>query len=397
MNLKKLICNILLLTYISVAATAQGLSYEKEVPLGRDLVAVMRQDRWGVKKTDGTLVLPVEYNEPHLMNGMAVIVKFNTDILEGVLKTDGTFVPLPDYSVERARPFVCDGMLAVKDAKGKWGFLNVSDGSMLGVNIKGTKKKTKSIKGTFVFDRVIPFNEGIAVVYSEKNGWRHIDTSGDERFKTDESVQLRTSVDKGKCLILTESGLGQCQEMTDNVAGVLFPIDGPVADVDFSEAFRFPYVVRLGDNRLTLDARFKAEKYERAAGDSVVFVERPKPKKPKPVEKKETFSVDKNIKVDIARTVVQANSKGRASVTVVVSNNSKIESEPLDVTLTAKGASESWSGTIAPGASRQISISFPARFAVASIKRQIDWSITGKSGTTDGSATVTVKRYNPGR
>ena len=197
MNLKKLICNILLLTCICVAATAQGLSYEKEVPLGRDLVAVMRQDRWGVKKTDGTLVLPVEYNEPHLMNGMAVIVKFNTDILEGVLKTDGTFVPLPDYSVERVRPFVCDGMLAVKDAKGKWGFLNVSDGSMLGVNIKGTKKKTKSIKGTFVFDRVIPFNEGIAVVYSEKNGWRHIDTSGDERFKTDESVQLRTSVDKG--------------------------------------------------------------------------------------------------------------------------------------------------------------------------------------------------------
>lgn len=53
--------------------------------------------------------------------------------------------------------------------------------------MKGVKSAGK--KGPTLFDKVTPFVNGIASVYINKEGWKHIDTNGKERFVLNEKNQ----------------------------------------------------------------------------------------------------------------------------------------------------------------------------------------------------------------
>lgn len=74
-------------------------------------------------------------------------------------------------------------------------------------------------KGVVLFDDVTPFVNGMACVYVNKEGWRHIDVSGKERFiLEDKKPVFRSSVHKGECVIVAEDGIKQYQENEQNKA-----------------------------------------------------------------------------------------------------------------------------------------------------------------------------------
>jgi hypothetical protein len=63
----------------------------------------------------------------------------------------------------------------------KWGYINSAGiPYKLSAKIKGVKSIGK--KGGAMFDDVTPFVNGIASIYINKRGWKHIDTDGKERY-----------------------------------------------------------------------------------------------------------------------------------------------------------------------------------------------------------------------
>lgn len=69
-----------------------------------------------------------------------------------------------------------------------------------------------------------------------------------------------------------------------------------------------------------LNTKFQADKYENVhSGDSIIFIERP-PVIQKVEEPKDSFILDRDIKVTLSKKSVSAGAKGTAAITVNISN-----------------------------------------------------------------------------
>lgn len=394
-------------------AFPQGGGYDEKKKTVYDLFKVRSRDRWGVVDANDNLKLSVEYNEPLFQNGKAVITEYGTHRLAGVMDSVGNFTELPPYYVNPIYPFVCDGFLAVrKEPKGKWGFLNMVTGEMLKVQLKDTKGKNdllkkiglqgKGLKGTFVFDFVAPFSEGMAAVYSSRTGWRHIDTNGRERLILEGSGPnlFRSSLLKGECVIFSDKGIVVCREAPDHSAGIVRYLDENYEIKDYQAGLAYPYSVGSNDFKLTLNTALQPDKYENfSRGDSVIFIPRRKvvPEKKKVEEKKDSFNFGRDIKVELAKKVVSAGSKGTAAVTVNITNSGKFDSDELHVSVSIKGAKKEWEGVIEKGDTHQVTLYIPAKFSAASISRTVSWTVGTSSSETSGSDNVTIRRYKPAR
>lgn len=388
----------------------QNGNYEERIGVGNGLYKVKSHNRWGIVDSNDNLKLSVEYNEPLFMNGKAVITQFGSKQLAGVIDSTGSFTQLPPYYINAAYPFVCDDMLAVRQSdKGRWGFINTTNGEELKVQFKGFKNKNKilkglgingkGVKGVFVFDFVAPFIDGIAAVYNSSLGWYHIDKEGNERFKNASMgpVLFRSSIHNGECVIFNDKGIVVCKETPDKYAGVINYLENTFEQKDYSSNLSYPYVIRTNGSRLVLNSKLQADKFENLSrGDSVILIERPKII-PKVEEKTDSFDLTRDIRIELAKKSTSAGAKGSAAIVVNVTNTGEFKSDSLHVSVTAKGAKKEWTGVLNQGSTHQITLYVPAKFSSASISRTVTWIITSGDKETKGEDTVVIRRYKPSR
>ncbi len=410
MNTYKHLLSVLLPIVICLPVFAQGSMFDEKVDVGNGLYKVKTSNRWGLVDKNDSLKLSVEYNEPWFMNGKAVITKYGTKQLEGIVDSIGNFTSTPPYYVNVGYPFVTDGMLAVQETpNGEWGFLNTDTGELLNIQFKGFKSgknkllkalgiNGKGVKGTFVFDFVAPFTEGMAVVHTEKTGWHHIDKNGQERFKNPslKPTLFRTSVHDGEAILFDDRGIVLCMETPDRNAGIIKYVDEDYEVKNYSTNLLYPYTIRTNGAKLTLNTRFQADKYEKSNGDSIIFIERP-PIVQEVEEPTDSFTLDRDVKVALSKKSVSAGAKGTAAVTVNISNIGDFDSKELAVSVNIHGVKKSWEGKIYVGATQQITLYVPARFSVASISRDVDWTVICGQKEISGTNEVLIKRYRPSR
>lgn len=392
-----------------IEAFAQSGNFDQKVAVGNGLYKVKSHDRWGIVDSNNNLKLSLEYNEPLFMNGRAIITAFGSKKLVGIVDSIGQFTQYPGYNVNTAYPFVCDDMLAVQDENGKWGFLDIGRNELLKVHIQGAKTKNKllkslgingkSLKGAFVFDYVAPFIEGMAVVFSEKTGWHHIDKSGEERFKdsSQSPSMFRTSLHNGESVIFNDKGIVLCKETPDHVAGIVNYLENEFEIKDYHKDLVYPYIIRTNGSRLILNTKFQADKFENfSRGDSVILIERPKVI-PQIVEKKDSFNMERDIKIELAKKSVSAGSKGTASVTLNIQNNGSFISDSLRFVVNIKGTRKEWNGVIKPDETVQVTLYVPAKFSTASITREVSWILKNDTDEITGERMITIYRYKPSR
>ncbi len=410
MNTYKHLLSVLLPIVICLPVFAQGSMFDEKVDVGNGLYKVKTSNRWGLVDKNDSLKLSVEYNEPWFMNGKAVITKYGTKQLEGIVDSIGNFTSTPPYYVNVGYPFVTDGMLAVQETpNGEWGFLNTDTGELLNIQFKGFKSgknkllkalgiNGKGVKGTFVFDFVAPFTEGMAVVHTEKTGWHHIDKNRQERFKNPslKPTLFRTSVHDGEAILFDDRGIVLCMETPDRNAGIIKYVDEDYEVKNYSTNLLYPYTIRTNGAKLTLNTRFQADKYEKSNGDSIIFIERP-PIVQEVEEPTDSFTLDRDVKVALSKKSVSAGAKGTAAVTVNISNIGDFDSKELAVSVNIHGVKKSWEGKIYVGATQQITLYVPARFSVASISRDVDWTVICGQKEISGTNEVLIKRYRPSR
>lgn len=393
-----------------LSASAQSGKYDEKVNVGNGLYKVKTHDRWGIVDDNDKLMLSVEYNEPLFMNGKAVITIFGTRQLAGVIDSVGNFTQYPPYFIDASYPFVCDDMLAVrKNASGNWGFLNTKTGELLKVEIDRIKNKNikqlkklgitgYGTKGTFIFEFVAPFVEGIAAVYTPKTGWHHIDSAGQERFSSTAPALFRSSLHNGECVIFGDKGIVVCKETPDYRAGVINYLENDYELKLYHEKLSYPYAIQTNNSRLTLNSKLQADKFENfSRGDSVILIERPKIVPPKIEVKKDSFNMARDIRVELSKNAVSASSKGTAPVTISITNTGEFESAPLEIVITIKGTKKEWQGIIAAGETQEVTLHIPAKFSASSITRAVSWVLKDHNDELSGEETITIRRYRPSR
>lgn len=394
-----------------LSLSAQTSKFDEKIDLGNGLFKIKDNNRWGLIDKNDNLILSIEYNEPLFMNGKAVLSKYGSQQIVGIVDSIGNFRETLPYYVNAGYPFVTDGMLAVRETpNGEWGFLNTDTGELLTVNFKGFKSgkskvlkalgiNGKGVKGSFVFDFVAPFVDGLAVVYTEKTGWHHIDKNGQERLKNPslKPTMFRTSIHDGEAVIFDDRGIVLCMEDPTGNAGIIKYVDENYEVKNYNVGLHYPYVIQTNGSKLFLNTKFQADKYENAqTGDSIIFIERP-PVIQKVEKPKDSFILDRDIKVALSKKSVSAGAKGTAAITVNISNVGEFDSKDISVSINVNGTKKSWEGTIAVGATQQVTLYVPAKFSATSISRDVEWTVVCYENSIIGSEKVSIKRYKPSR
>lgn len=135
--------------------------------LGTGLLRVYKGSRFGIVRTDGTEVVPVEFDE---MTGFydhkSLLLKTEggKQRIGGYLTDTGDYVPFQQaFFVLKGQAFYSDGMLSVADERGRLGYVNESGVAVVGFDGKYTKIK--------------PYTEGHATVFEGKR-YHLIDKDG---------------------------------------------------------------------------------------------------------------------------------------------------------------------------------------------------------------------------
>lgn len=418
MKFLKLTLSALLFFISCSVAFSQNLEYEKKENFGHGLYKVMTNNRWGIIDKDGNLKLSAEHNEPILIDNAAVISKYGTNQLVGIMDAAGNIIPTPQFFINPDFPYVTDGMLIVRETPdGKWGYLNVEKGFPVSVKLKGIKPgknkelkalgiNGKNLEGVFVFDFAAPFSDGIAAVWAERIGWLHIDKDGKPRLVNPEGrpALFRSSLNDGKAIIFDNRGTVLSMETPDRNAGVAMFIDEGVSTAGFSVKLTPPYSFSNNGFTLYLNNKFQADKLVKADGDSIIFIER---KKPEVKIKKDTVSdippspvatvAASEIKVSLSRKNVAANSKGTAIVTFNITNSGEATATDLKVTVDVQGSSKVWTGNLKAGSTVQVSVAVPARFSSPAVTKKARWTVRLSGKEASGGSSVTISRYKPNR
>lgn len=381
---------------------AQGLRFDEEVKLSCGLTKVKSNNRYGLLDAEGKLKLSVEFQDIVFREGRALIINFGSNHLYGHIDSLGVIKHFKeDYFLNMNYPYYSCGFVSVSDKAigGKWGYMNY-DEKLLSIELKAIKSglfTSKKIKGKFILDFAAPFNEGYASVYAEKSGWHHIDIQGHDRFILNKPSQLRTTVYQGESIIYTEDGVKLYEEGNDRGAGVKIHIDDKTTDLHYSKAL--PTVAYSNDDKTVsvLDTLFRAEKIrwlKPEGADSIVFIA-PPVIEPEIIEPTDSFTLARDITIDVVKTTVSVNAKGKTTLSVTISNKSDFDSKELYVNIQCNSSTTEWHGILLKGETETIPITLSARISTPRITRKLEWKISVDNQSLDGEQTITINRYRP--
>ena len=212
--------NLLLLAFLCLPVwlAAQNIvwqlkptAYEQIERFGAGLYKVQQNGHIGLIRPDGTVVVPVEFDEIGKFHDHKALVLKNEagrTLIGGYLNEQGDYLPFAKkYYTLTGQAFYSDGMLSVANEQNQVGYLNERGEEAFG------------FKGQF--DRIKPFTEGHAAVFSKKK-YALVDKQGHpQRFNIGlGEVYGGTNVCNGKAIIWDTDGkfytydtnTGQCAD-----------------------------------------------------------------------------------------------------------------------------------------------------------------------------------------
>lgn len=165
MNCRRLFASIMLLyCYLAVGQTALWRvypTYDSMEVIGDGLLKVSKDNLYGVISYDGKEKLPCSYSAITPFREGCSLLLAGEDELKGILYSDGQFLHMDGYAVDSSAPYYSEGLLAVKNNKDQWGYID--------------KFGEVKIRCEYVVAR--PFSYGLASV-RDWDYYTHIDKSG---------------------------------------------------------------------------------------------------------------------------------------------------------------------------------------------------------------------------
>lgn len=387
---------LFVLSLISIiTANAQGFGYDSRTAIGNNLYKVKSGQYYGIVDNKDNVVVSVEYQDILYRQGKALLTKDNT--LYGVVDSLGKVKSFePKYKIHPQFRYIYDGYIIVGDSK--WGYLS-EDGKPLFFNTKSKGAFIFLKKSFMVFDDAYPFVDGLATVFLKKTGWKHVDTTGNERFILSNKkaiADFRSSIYKEECIIATDEGIKQYQENEERHA-VVKRILSTSASGKRTGLNASNKKVYYNEGTLVLDSLMRVEKFETKT-DSIIFIEKPKPvivESPQLPTLEDTFSIRDNMHVNLMNRSIQANGKGKAYTEVKISNKSFFKFENLTISLQCGTITREWKGTLEGSSEIHLSLTIPATFSASQIKRNVIVHISYKDEDIEYKLPLTIKRYTP--
>ena len=378
-----------------ITANAQGFGYDSRTAIGNNLYKVKSGQYYGIIDDKDNVVVSVEYQDIQYRQGKALLTKDNT--LYGVVDSLGKIKSFePKYKIHPQFRYIYDGYIIVGDSK--WGYLS-EDGKPLFFNTKSKGAFIFLKKSFMVFDDAYPFVDGFATVFLKKTGWKHVDTTGNERFILSNKkaiADFRSSIYKEECIIATDEGIKQYQENEERHAVVkrILSTSASGKRISLNNSSQKVY---YNEGTLVLDSLMRVEKFETKT-DSIIFIEKPKPvivEIPQLSIPEDTFSVKDNMRVNLMNRSIQANRKGKANTEVKISNKSSLKFENLTILLQCGTITREWEGTLEGNSEIHLSLTIPATFSASQIKRNVIVHIYYKDEDIEYKLPLTIKRYTP--
>ena len=90
-------------TIFTLFIAAQTNMFDDKIEVGNGLYKVKSNNRWGLIDKNDNLILSIEYNEPLFMDGIAVVTKYGSEQLNGIIDSIGNFKATPPYYIN-----ICD-------------------------------------------------------------------------------------------------------------------------------------------------------------------------------------------------------------------------------------------------------------------------------------------------
>ena len=387
---------LFVLSLISIIkANAQGFGYDSRTAIGNNLYKVKSGQYYGIIDDKDNVVVSVEYQDIQYRQGKALLTKDNT--LYGIVDSLGKVKSFePKYKIHPQFRYIYDGYIIVGDSK--WGYLS-EDGKPLFFNTKSKGAFIFLKKSFMVFDDAYPFVDGFATVFLKKTGWKHVDTTGNERFILSNKkaiADFRSSIYKEECIIATDEGIKQYQENEERHAVVkrILSTSASGKRISLNNSSQKVY---YNEGTLVLDSLMRVEKFETKT-DSIIFIEKPKPvivEIPQLSIPEDTFSVKDNMRVNLMNRSIQANRKGKANTEVKISNKSSLKFENLTILLQCGTITREWEGTLEGNSEIHLSLTIPATFSASQIKRNVIVHIYYKDEDIEYKLPLTIKRYTP--
>ena len=387
---------LFVLSLISIIkANAQGFGYDSRTAIGNNLYKVKSGQYYGIIDDKDNVVVSVEYQDIQYRQGKALLTKDNT--LYGVVDSLGKIKSFePKYKIHPQFRYIYDGYIIVGDSK--WGYLS-EDGKPLFFNTKSKGAFIFLKKSFMVFDDAYPFVDGFATVFLKKTGWKHVDTTGNERFILSNKkaiADFRSSIYKEECIIATDEGIKQYQENEERHAVVkrILSTSASGKRISLNNSSQKVY---YNEGTLVLDSLMRVEKFETKT-DSIIFIEKPKPvivEIPQLSIPEDTFSVKDNMRVNLMNRSIQANRKGKANTEVKISNKSFFKFEDMKISLQCGTITREWKGTLEGSSEIHLSLTIPTTFSASQIKRNVIVHIYYKDEDIEYKLPLTIKRYTP--
>lgn len=387
---------------------SQGFDYSDRQEIGNGLTKVKSGGYSGIIDQDGQVVVSVEYQDIIYREGKALLIK--NDHISGYIDTSGIVHPFSNaYYVHSKYKFIFDEMIPVTipiqkqqanaETLIKYGFIK-TDGDPFKVTtrIKGIKRRIG--KRPTMFDDILPFSDGIASVYVKKEGWKHIDKEGKERFVFDDKrikPLFRSSVYNNQCLIVTKDGIRECQESADYSAMIKRVLSDEASLISVVEKDGLIFC-NFGKGIIVLDSIGRAIKYKNDL-DSIVYIEQEKhePILIDSILPLDTLSLEKDIKINVTPRTLQADSQGQANTIVEIHNESNIPFDSITISILCNSIKRERKGTLDAKTTLSIPLYIPAKFSTNSISRTIIVTLTYKEQAMELKIPVTIMRYNPSR
>lgn len=165
--------------------------YDTMDVIGSNMIMVKAGNKYGVINYDGKIIAPAAYKSiTPFYEGYALLL--DDDMLKGILDKKGKLIKITDeYYIDASAPYFSEGLLAVKNADGRWGYMTTAGDLQI------------SCKYTLAY----PFSHGYAAV--RDTYFVHVDSSDKvnylgDGFYDDKLVFASsfTSTDEGPIAIL---------------------------------------------------------------------------------------------------------------------------------------------------------------------------------------------------
>lgn|GEM_PF-5882430 len=174
MNRQYLICLLLALTFrlhAQVPAWRISPEWDQVEYMGHDLLRIQKNGKWGVYGLEGKFSISCEYaHVTDIHDGYFLLLGEKNQLLYCYSTTGHVSKINKELYVSSDNAHFSDGLLAVCDNKGKWGYINANGNS--------------KIKNNYLY--AFPFFHGVAAVQLKNKLWCYIN-------KSDNAVDLRSN------------------------------------------------------------------------------------------------------------------------------------------------------------------------------------------------------------